>query len=274
MLRYKCVKFVAFSIERSQAFTLLEVLVVVGTIGMLVSILLPGLSAAREQANGVVCRSNLRQLVLANGYYAEDSNGIYCPGASNFRANLHRWHGTRDRVNQPFDSKRGPLVRYLGPDVEIRQCPSFPVDSIVSYSGGFERGNGGYGYNQAFIGVQRRYYSSGESAVSTDLAGAPMGHVARPGETIMFADAAFAGNGLIEYSFVEPRYHPQYPSYRRDPSIHFRHRKKANVGWCDGHIDSQLRNFSWSSGLYPADPNRLLIGWFGKTDDNSLFDLQ
>ncbi len=79
-------------------------------------------------------------------------------------------------------------------------------------------------------------------------------------------------SGLIEYSFAEPRFHPQFGS-RADPSIHFRHHKNANVAWCDGHVSPQTRTFTWSSGVYEGDPDRCDIGWFGQADDNSLFDL-
>lgn len=255
-------------------FSLLEVLVVVGMMAILASVLLPGLSAARQHAAAVMCSSNIQQIIRANGYYAEDHNGVYCPGASDFRANRDRWHGRRERAGQPFESTSGPLASFLGPDREVRECPRFPARELAQEGGGFERGNGGYGYNNAYLGVRLRRAPTGEHTVETDRAGALVGRVARPADTIMFADSAFAGQALIEYSFAEPRFHPQYPTYRADPSIHFRHRSRANVGWCDGHVDAQRRTFSWSSGLYPKPPDRYEIGWPGKTDDNSLFDLE
>ncbi len=255
-------------------FTLIELLVVMGMIALLLAMLVPSLSAARAQAKSVVCRSNIRQVALANEYYAEENNRIYCPGAADFLENLHRWHGTRDHPSEPFDSSRGPLVPYLGPDGAIRQCPTFPAAEIAARSGGFEESNGGYGYNNAFIGMQLKRYAIGEYIVTDDRAGAPADRVNVPAATIMFADSAFAASTLIEYSFAEPRFHPQFPGYRADPSIHFRHRKSANVAWCDGHVDSRERTFTWASGLYRADPDRYGIGWFGQSDDNDLFDLR
>jgi len=259
---------------RSSAFTLIELLVTVGIIALLAAILLPSLSAARGHAKAVICRSNISQIMLANDYYADENGGVYCPGASRFRKNLHRWHGGRDVATQPFDPARGPLVSYLGPEGTIRQCPTFPAVEIASEIGGFERGNGGYGYNNAFIGMQMTQSPSGEYVVSTDQAGAWKSRVKRAADTIMFTDSAFASSSLIEYSFAEPRFHPQYPTFRMDPSIHFRHAEMANVGWCDGHVDAHRRTFTWSSGMYKSNPKRLGIGWFGNTDDNSLFDLK
>jgi prepilin-type processing-associated H-X9-DG protein/prepilin-type N-terminal cleavage/methylation domain-containing protein len=261
----------ARSEQASGAFTLIELLVVVAIIALLLAMLIPSLASAREQAKGTVCRSNIRQVLLANMYYANDSRGVYCPGAARFLKNLHRWHGTRDDVSEAFDPSRGPLVPYLGPEGTIRRCLSFDTTDLV---GGFERGCGGYGYNNAYIGVQGEMNEYGAWVVVTDRAGAVADRIRRPGDTLMFADAAFARSTIVEYSFAEPRFHPRYPEYRMDPSIHFRHRGLANVAWCDGHVDAQRRTHTWASGLYTGDPERLGIGWFGRTDDNSLFDLE
>jgi len=259
---------------RRAAFTIIELLVVMGILALLAAILLPGVSAAREHAKALMCRSNIGQIMLANDYYADENGGVYCPGAARFRKNLHRWHGARNEVNEPFDSKSGPLVPYLGPEAAVRQCPVFAAKEIGAEGGSFERGNGGYGYNNAFVGVQLTQLASGEYLVSTDLAGTWKSRIKRPADTVMFTDSAFAGSRLIEYSFAEPRFHPQYPTFRMDPSIHFRHRESANVGWCDGHVDARRRTFTWSSGIYRSDPDPFDVGWFGETDDNGLFDLK
>ncbi|MGF1634642.1 MAG: type II secretion system protein [Phycisphaerae bacterium] len=58
---------------RNNAFTLVELLVVVGIIALLVGILLPSLSAATEKARQANCLSNLRQLHTAFVLYAHDN---------------------------------------------------------------------------------------------------------------------------------------------------------------------------------------------------------
>ena len=63
--------------RKGKGFTLIELLVVISIIALLVSILLPALSVAREAARSAVCRSNLRQVGMIIHLYAADHNNRF-----------------------------------------------------------------------------------------------------------------------------------------------------------------------------------------------------
>ncbi|MGP1310912.1 MAG: hypothetical protein ACTS27_12010, partial [Phycisphaerales bacterium] len=238
------------------------------------------LGSARATARAAVCASNARQLTVANTTFAAE-HGHSVAGAARFQSeNLHRWHGRRSTTGEAFDPMRGDLTPYLGNAVSsagVRACPEFTrdLDRLRESGAGFEAGAGGYGYNQAFVGSRR--FSAGPSiwTLDTDEKGARRDRFRCPAETIEFGDAAFAGDdGLIEYSFLEPSVWPDYPDYRPDPSMHFRHAGKTTVVWLDGHASSHERTSTNWSGIYQTDPEPLGIGWFGPDDSNDLYDYE
>lgn len=99
----------------NRAFTLVELLIVIGIIALLVAILLPALNQARASARTVACASNVRQVMTAITLYANDNAGLLPPLVT-------------DPTTYPgigYNDWSGVLVanRYLG-DGNALTCPA------------------------------------------------------------------------------------------------------------------------------------------------------
>ncbi len=92
---------------QARAFTLVELLVVIGIIALLISILMPALSAAKERASRVRCGSNLRQIGQGLLLYANDNKGVYPRTVSNNGGTYNSF--TNPGAVDPFGAG-GPLV--------------------------------------------------------------------------------------------------------------------------------------------------------------------
>ena len=101
---------------RKKAFTLIELLVVVSIIALLVSILLPALSRAREQAKAVLCLSNMRQAQLALMYYL-DENDHYFPQCDTMKEK--QWHEVFAAADYEFAGNRCPCSRNTGVSTDL-----------------------------------------------------------------------------------------------------------------------------------------------------------
>ncbi len=91
-----------------RGFTLIELLVVVAIIALLISILLPSLQRARDQAKAVQCATNMRQVAAAVAVYLANQRGVY-PAAYMYATSAN---GDADPFNQPNDASQFGYVHW------------------------------------------------------------------------------------------------------------------------------------------------------------------
>jgi len=117
-------------------FTLIELLVVIAIIALLLSIIIPALRTAKRIANGTVCTSSNRQLMLAWCAYAGDNNDHLVGAGTALPTDFHfmyDWVGTPINENGSYridtldDRLRGIRIGRLFPytkDTKVYHCPT------------------------------------------------------------------------------------------------------------------------------------------------------
>ena len=129
--------------KHKSGFTLIELLVVIAIIALLISIVVPSLRRAQEQARITICASNQRQLIYGLAAYAGDQNDRLPPSVSSTaphnpdNPNYHRpfelnWRGnqeTRFADNFNYDNYVGKYLGSYLPEVGVFNCTAAPIDS-------------------------------------------------------------------------------------------------------------------------------------------------
>ena len=233
--------------KRWKKFTLIELLVVIAIIAILAALLLPALRAARAQAHAVTCLSNLKQVSVANCVYVSDFNGYYVPvwntdiASPDFSYNKHWYGNTVFREYAGQNSEPTTEQEYNGWTRGLL-CPT---SSAIRKNPG----------NYASIGLAQVGWSYG---INTE-------NSRRYGNAYLMNTY---GARKLDYfiratEVVEPERHPQfldaygdatfndvYKYTENDISIDgdpagmtcFRHFKKANVVYFDGHVKPTSRS--------------------------------
>ena len=129
--------------SRRNAFTLIELLVVIAVIAVLMAILIPALSRAREQGKRAACLNNLKQLALSWNLYADDFdgkivNGNTARGTPTVNRDTDCWVYWTDSTTATEEQKLqgirdGLLFRYC-PNVKLYKCPTGIRGEFVTYS--------------------------------------------------------------------------------------------------------------------------------------------
>jgi prepilin-type N-terminal cleavage/methylation domain-containing protein/prepilin-type processing-associated H-X9-DG protein len=216
-------------------FTLIELLVVIAVISILGGLLLPALTRGKASAWSTTCAGNLHQLGIATQLYWDENNGNCfkwnCGSAgatNNGKTYWFGWIEDGSEESRSLDLTAGVLYPYLR-NSPVRLCPSFGP-ALAQFKLKASEVVYGYGYN---------IYLSPMGNPPTGT----ISRVARPTETVLFADAAQVNDfqppaspenpRIEEFYYVSVETNSTGRSYY--PNGHFRHSGQANVVLCDGH---------------------------------------
>jgi prepilin-type processing-associated H-X9-DG protein/prepilin-type N-terminal cleavage/methylation domain-containing protein len=234
--------------SKKAAFTLVELLVVIGIIAVLIGILLPALNSARQSAYQVTCASNLRQMGLAMTMYINEFK--YYPG--------------RGSVSGPTPYAVWPtrLRRYMKNSQGVFRCPTQDItfewqpnqttppvavntDTGYGYNVGesllVESSQGtkfSYGYNDWGTynlalddpAANTKQHGLGGDITNPKSRELKASRVRKPSEMIAIADNK--PDGQWDFA-IDPKDPKEAPAPL--------HKGGANFLWCDGHVTRMLQ---------------------------------
>ena len=202
-----------------QKFTLIELLVVVAIIGIIASMLLPGLSRAREKSKSAVCKSNLKQIGQF-AFMASDDNDQWTVSLV--------W-------SHPNKNYTGTLVNYSGTDRDITQatqsglyqCPSLDMSSLAGTSQA-DYLYTSYGVNGASV--------DNDAVIRTLRGNEKLNEIVDPSNKVYFAD--ITANAVYKNAFDTSLSDAPFRWHGSKSGL-----GKSNVNWFDGSVSIEPGDF-------------------------------
>jgi prepilin-type processing-associated H-X9-DG protein/prepilin-type N-terminal cleavage/methylation domain-containing protein len=231
--------------KKDFAFTLVELLVVIAIIGILAALLLPALSQFKKRAQQIQCANNVRQLGIGLQAFVAD-NHIY-PSFINTHP-VATWQ-------EILHLEIFPKARPLFPKQEgVWKCPTANKPANWPVSVGYLD----YGYNWRGL-TAKVNFDTNSLGLDGYYFDAPVheSEVKSPSEMMAMGDGFSGGNEVIQDGQDSLIRADGFPDYLGSTKRSYaRHQGKANVVFCDGHVESPTLQF-----LFEDTSDAALVRW-------------
>ncbi len=275
--------------NRKKSFTLIELLVVVAIIAVLVAILLPALSGARDQARLIACLSNLKQIGIGEMAYASENNdypveawngwGLGSFGGSINGQKVRTW--ARTLIDYKYVAATGT---FRCPSHKPISCPPSPIgdpssdwtNTLKSYvANGWINVASKHNGNDPTMAPYCHYLKFDQMGSTTIPMGSYIPVTSGPSKMALLIESWAAvhsnqwGGGIWDNTIDSPGWNAVFGLWIWDtlaadriPSFHTAEMKQS-VLFADGHVAPYPYRYNWNysptgSYSYPA----WIHGWY------------
>lgn len=222
--------------QKKTSFTLIEMLVVMGIIGVLTSLLMPSLRSVSSNAESMTCLNNMRQINSISNVYSLDWNDARHMAAEPSVVNYSNHTATGWNMWFKFLEEQ-----YVKPYDQMFNCPSSPISYGPNLDLAWKyRDRNSYGYNFTVLGNHYSwnwYFVRGDAQYKTKRV---FSHQVRsPSKQIAYGDMGGAERSP-EVGWW--RHHLLLNKMAlEDITPVARHSKGSfNIGYLDGHVENQF----------------------------------